>query len=33
LQGKPVPKWFKDGVPWLEMEEHLKSRQVPKEVR
>jgi dipeptidyl aminopeptidase/acylaminoacyl peptidase len=33
LQGKPMPKWFKGGVPWLEMEEHLKSRQVPKELR
>jgi len=30
LQGKPMPKWYKDGVPWLEMEEHLKSRQPAK---
>ncbi|MBE3095932.1 MAG: S9 family peptidase, partial [Planctomycetes bacterium] len=30
LLGKPMPKWFKEGVPWLEMEEHLKSRQPPK---
>ena len=26
LKGKPMPKWFKDGVPWLEMENHLKER-------
>jgi dipeptidyl aminopeptidase/acylaminoacyl peptidase len=30
LQGKAMPKWYKDGVPWLEMEEHLKSRQPAK---
>jgi dipeptidyl aminopeptidase/acylaminoacyl peptidase len=29
LQGKPMPGWFKNGVPRLEMEEHLKSRRVP----
>jgi dienelactone hydrolase len=33
LMGKPVPQWFKDGVPWLEMEEHLKSRQPAKDQR
>jgi dipeptidyl aminopeptidase/acylaminoacyl peptidase len=27
LKGKPMPPWFRDGVPWLEMEDHLKSRQ------
>jgi dipeptidyl aminopeptidase/acylaminoacyl peptidase len=31
LMGKPMPKWFKDGVPWLEMEEHLRSRQAGKD--
>ena len=26
LKGKPMPGWFKNGVPRLEMEEHLKTR-------
>lgn len=26
LMGKPAPKWYTDGVPRLEMEEHLKQR-------
>ena len=26
LQGKPAPKWMTDGVPRLEMENHLKER-------
>jgi dipeptidyl aminopeptidase/acylaminoacyl peptidase len=26
LMGKPIPAWYRDGVPWLEMEDHLKSR-------
>jgi dipeptidyl aminopeptidase/acylaminoacyl peptidase len=33
LMGKPMPTWFKDGVPWLEMDEHLKSRQPGKTSR
>ena len=27
LKGKPMPAWYRDGVPWLDMEDHLKSRQ------
>ena len=30
LMGKPMPKWYADGIPRLEMEEHLKSRLPPK---
>ena len=30
LQAKPMPDWYKNGVPWLEMEDHLKSRQAKK---
>jgi dipeptidyl aminopeptidase/acylaminoacyl peptidase len=26
LQGKPAPDWWKDGVPLLKMDEHLKTR-------
>ncbi len=26
LQGKPAPDWWKDGVPHLKMDEHLKER-------
>ena len=26
LKGKPMPDWCKDGVPWLEMDDHLKKR-------
>ena len=26
LQGKPAPEWLKDGVPRLQMEQHLKDR-------
>lgn len=26
LQGKPVPDWWKDGVPHLKMDDHLKGR-------
>jgi dipeptidyl aminopeptidase/acylaminoacyl peptidase len=26
LQGAPAPDWWKDGVPYLKMEEHLKNR-------
>ena len=32
LQGKPMPDWYKNGVPWLEMEDHLKSRQAKKTI-
>jgi acetyl esterase/lipase len=27
LMGKPMPDWYKNGVPRLDMEEHLKARQ------
>jgi len=26
LKGAPMPKWLEEGIPRLEMEEHLKSR-------
>ena len=26
LMGKPAPEWYTDGVPRLEMEDHLKER-------
>ena len=26
LKGAPAPKWMTDGVPRLEMEDHLKER-------
>ena len=26
LMGKPLPKWYEEGVPRLEMDDHLKSR-------
>jgi hypothetical protein len=26
LMGKALPKWYEEGVPRLEMDEHLKSR-------
>jgi hypothetical protein len=26
LKGAPAPKWMTDGVPRLEMEQHLKDR-------
>jgi hypothetical protein len=32
LMDKPMPKWYAQGVPRLEMEQHLKSRQ-PVETR
>ena len=28
LQGKPAPDWLKDGVPRLQMEQHLKDRKI-----
>ena len=28
LMGKPMPKWYEEGVPRLQMDEHLKSRPV-----
>jgi hypothetical protein len=38
--GKPVPKWFKQGIPHLKMKEHIKEqskkakkRKVPKKNR
>jgi hypothetical protein len=30
LQDRPMPDWYKNGVPWLEMEDHLKSRPAKK---
>ena len=27
LMGKPMPSWYDEGVPRLEMQDHLKSRQ------
>jgi acetyl esterase/lipase len=30
LMGKPMPKWYEQGVPRQEIEEHLKSRQTVK---
>lgn len=30
LMGKPMPKWYQEGVPRLEMEDHLKARQQTK---
>jgi hypothetical protein len=27
-----MPDWYKNGVPWLEMEDHLKSRQAKKTI-
>ena len=30
LKAKPPPDWFKNGVPWLEIEDHLKKRQPAK---
>jgi dipeptidyl aminopeptidase/acylaminoacyl peptidase len=29
LMGKPAPDWWKDGVPHLKMEDHLKARPKP----
>ena len=26
LMGKPAPDWWKDGVPFLKMDDHLKTR-------
>ena len=26
LEGKPAPDWMKEGIPRLQMDEHLKSR-------
>ena len=25
LMGKPLPKWYEDGVPRLEMDDYMKS--------
>jgi hypothetical protein len=30
LMGKPMPSWYEEGVPRLQMEDHLKSRQAAK---
>ena len=30
LMGKPMPSWYEEGVPRLQMEEHIKSRQLTK---
>jgi hypothetical protein len=27
LMGKPIPDWYQNGVPRLDMEDHLKARQ------
>ena len=29
LMGKPAPDWWKDGVPHLKMDDHLKARPKP----
>lgn len=29
LMSKPMPKWYEEGVPRLQMDDHLKSRQTP----
>jgi dipeptidyl aminopeptidase/acylaminoacyl peptidase len=33
LQGAPAPDWWKDGVPRLDMEEHLRKRATPPPTR